>query len=125
MVGHFPVLFRSKDENSFAVDKPEQAKIMEKVRAFCLLQYACFCLCRSVCNAKDRSSCCCLRVSCLRRGRAIGNLTIKSIHNTMYMPYAYAYYEEARFLAAIAAIYARCGSRRQHRTQMISPLQPV
>ncbi|CAN0539883.1 unnamed protein product, partial [Ectocarpus sp. 8 AP-2014] len=34
MVGHFPVLFRSKDENSFAVDKPEQAKIMEKVNSF-------------------------------------------------------------------------------------------
>ncbi|CAN0505833.1 unnamed protein product [Ectocarpus sp. 12 AP-2014] len=33
MVGHFPVLFRSKDEDSFAVDKPEQAKIMEKVKA--------------------------------------------------------------------------------------------
>lgn len=33
MVGHFPVLFQSKDENSFTVDKPEQAKIMERVGA--------------------------------------------------------------------------------------------
>lgn len=31
MVGHFPVLFQSKDEHSFTVNKPEQAKIMEKV----------------------------------------------------------------------------------------------
>lgn len=36
MVGHFPVLFQSRDENSFVVDKPEQAKIMEKVT-----DYAC------------------------------------------------------------------------------------
>lgn len=32
MVGHFPVFFQSQDENSFAVDKSEQAKIMEKVK---------------------------------------------------------------------------------------------
>lgn len=37
MVGHFPVLFQSKDEHCFTVDKPAQAKIMEKVMLFCLL----------------------------------------------------------------------------------------
>lgn len=31
MIGHFPVFFQSTDENSFVVDKPEQAKITEKV----------------------------------------------------------------------------------------------
>lgn len=31
MVGHFPVYFQSKDENSFKVDKTEQAKVTEKV----------------------------------------------------------------------------------------------
>ncbi|CAN0135034.1 unnamed protein product [Scytosiphon promiscuus] len=40
MVGHFPVLFQSKDEHSFVVDKPEQAKIMEKVKALTRLMYA-------------------------------------------------------------------------------------
>lgn len=34
LVGHFPVFFRSNDENSFGVDKDEQAKIMIKVRMF-------------------------------------------------------------------------------------------
>lgn len=31
MVGHFPVFFKNQDENSFGVDKQEQAKITEKV----------------------------------------------------------------------------------------------
>lgn len=31
MVGHFPVFFQSTDENTFTVDKDEQAKVMEKV----------------------------------------------------------------------------------------------
>ncbi|CAN0458755.1 unnamed protein product, partial [Ectocarpus sp. 12 AP-2014] len=45
MVGHFPVLFRSKDEDSFAVDKPEQAKIMEKVKSFSHVESdGCLCL---------------------------------------------------------------------------------
>lgn len=31
MVGHFPVYFLSKDQETFTVDKVEQAKVLEQV----------------------------------------------------------------------------------------------
>lgn len=31
MVGHFPVYFQSKDQETFTVDKVEQAKVLEQV----------------------------------------------------------------------------------------------
>eukprot|EP00903_Cladosiphon_okamuranus_P009525 g9074.t1 len=43
MVGHFPVLFQSRDEHCFTVDKPEQAKIMEKVKTH-VKSNGCLCL---------------------------------------------------------------------------------